>query len=98
MQDFNKIEVFNLLLHYNIFYIKPQVICTYNSVNVPKVSISIIFDEFNGVENYNITLYSHKSKIVYNEEGNKYSAKLKIYLEQNSKKSKLVKQIFNKER
>ena len=67
------------------------------NVNVPKDSISMIFDEFNGVENYNTTLYLHKSKIVYDEEGNKYSAKLEIDLEQNSKKDKLVKQIFNKE-
>ena len=57
----------------------------------------MIFDKFNGVENYNTTLYLHKSKIVYDEEGNKYSAKLVIDLEQNSKKDKLVKQIFNKE-
>ena len=67
------------------------------NVNVPKDSLSMIFDEFNGVENYNTTLYLHKSKIIYDEEGNKYSAKLEIDLEQSSKKDKLVKQIFNKE-
>ena len=67
------------------------------NVNVPKDSLSMIFDEFNGVENYNTTLYLHKSKIVYDEEDNKYSAKLEIDLEQSSKKDKLVKQIFNKE-
>ena len=38
------------------------------NVNVPKDSLSMIFDEFNGVENYNTTLYLHKSKIVYDEE------------------------------
>ena len=67
------------------------------NINVPKDSISMIFDEFNGAENYNTTLYLHKSKIIYDEEGNKYSAKLEIDLDQNSKKDKLVKQIFNKE-
>ena len=67
------------------------------NVNVPKNSLSMIFDEFNGVENYNTTLYLHKSKIIYDEEGNKYSAKLEIDLEQNSKKDNLVNQIFNKE-
>ena len=46
------------------------------NVNVPKDSISMIFDEFNGVENYNTTLYLHKSKIIYDEEDNKYTAKL----------------------
>lgn len=56
------------------------------NVNVPKDSLSMIFDEFNGVENYNTTLYLHKSKIVYDEEDNKYSAKLEIDLEQSSKK------------
>ena len=34
---------------------------------------------------------------LYDEEGNKYSAKLEIDLEQNSKKDNLVNQIFNKE-
>ena len=65
------------------------------NIKVPKDSISMIFDAFGDVENYNTTLFLHKSKIGYAEEGNKYSAKLEI--DMNSKKDKLVKQIFNKE-
>ena len=67
------------------------------NINVPKDSISMIFDEFNEVENYNTTLYLHKSKISFDEKGNKYSAKLEIELEQSSKKDKLVRQTFNKD-
>lgn len=65
------------------------------NINVPKDSISMIFDEFIDAENYNTTLYLHKSKITYDEDGNKYSAKLEVDMD--SKKNKLVKQIFNKE-
>ena len=39
----------------------------------------------------------HKSKITFDEDSNKYSAQLEIDLKQDSKKDKMVKQIFNKE-
>ena len=67
------------------------------NINVPKDRISMIFDAYSDGENYNTTLYLHKSKIIFEEEGNKYSAKLEIDLKQDTKKDKMVKQIFNKE-
>lgn len=67
------------------------------NINVPKDRISMIFDAFSNGENYNTTLYLHKSKIIFAEEGNKYSAQLEIDLEQDTKKDKMVRQIFNKE-
>ena len=67
------------------------------NINVPKDRISMIFDAFSDSENYNTTLYLHKSKITFAEEGNKYSAQLEVDLEQDIKKDKMVKQIFNKE-
>ena len=67
------------------------------NINVPKDSISMIFDDFNELENYNTTLYLHKSKITFDEDGNKYSAKLEIDLNQDSKKDKLVRQTLLKD-
>lgn len=67
------------------------------NISVPKDRISMIFDAFNDRENYSTTLYLHKSKITFDEEGNKYSAKLEIDLNQNVKKDKMVKHILNKE-
>lgn len=65
------------------------------NIKVPKDSISMIFDAFSDIENYNTTLYLHKSKIEYAEEGKKQSAKLEI--DMNSKKDQLVRHVFNKE-
>ena len=67
------------------------------NINVPKDRISIIFDAFGDSENYSTTLYLYKSKINFEEEGNKYSAQLEIDLKQDTKKDKMVKQTFNKE-
>ena len=67
------------------------------NINVPKDRISMIFDAFGNSENYSTTLYLHKSKITFEEEGNKYYAQLEIDLKQDTKKDKMVKQIFNKE-
>ena len=67
------------------------------NINVPKDRVSMIFDAFGNSENYNTTLYLHKSKITFAEENNKYSAQLEIDLEQDTKKDKMVKQIFNKD-
>ena len=39
----------------------------------------------------------HKSKIIFEEEVNKYTAKLEIDLKQDTKNDKMVKQILNKE-
>ncbi len=57
----------------------------------------MIFDAFGDSENYSTTLYLHKSKITFDEDGNKYSAQLEIDLKQDTKKDKMVKQTFNKE-
>lgn len=67
------------------------------NINVPKDRISMIFDAFGEVETYNTTLYLHKSKITFADENNKYSVQLKIDLEQDTKKDRMVKQIFPKE-
>ena len=67
------------------------------NIKVPKDSISMVFDTFNGAENYNTSLYLYKSKIILKEPDNKYSAKLEIDLDQDLKKNKLVRQTFNKE-
>ena len=67
------------------------------NINVPKDRISMIFDAFGDSENYSTTLYLYKSKINFEEEGNKYSAQLEIDLKQDTKKDKMVKQTFNKE-
>ena len=60
------------------------------NIKVPKDSISMVFDTFNGAENYNTSLYLYKSKIILKEPDNKYSAKLEIDLDQDLKKNKLV--------
>lgn len=57
----------------------------------------MIFDAFSDSENYSTTLYLHKSKVYFEEEGNKYSAQLEIDLKQDTKKDKMVKQAFNNE-
>ena len=67
------------------------------NINVPKDRISMIFDAFGDSENYSTTLYLYKSKINFEEDGNKYSAQLEIDLKQDTKKDKMVKQTFNKE-
>lgn len=66
------------------------------NINVPKDRISMLFDDFNEVENYNTSLYLYKSKIVFAEKNNKYSAKLQLDLDQKINKSKLVHETFNK--
>jgi len=67
------------------------------NINVPKDRISMIFDAFSNSENYSTTLYLHRSKITFAKEGNKYSAQLEVDLDQDNKKDKMVKQIFNQE-
>ena len=67
------------------------------NINVPKDCISMIFDAFGESENYNTTLFLHKSKITFAEEGNPYSAELELDLKQNTKKDKMVRQTFNRE-
>lgn len=67
------------------------------NISVPKDRISMIFDAFGNVENYSTTLYLHKSKITFVEEGNLYSAQLEIDFEQDTKKDKMVRQILNKD-
>ena len=67
------------------------------NLNVPKDSISMIFDAHNDAENYYTTLYLHKSKITLAEEDNEYSHQVELDLEQNAKKDKMVKQMFNKD-
>ena len=56
------------------------------NINVPKDRISMIFDAYSNVENYNTTLYLHKSKIIFEDESDKTSAQLKIDLKQSTKK------------
>ncbi|MCI8761066.1 MAG: hypothetical protein HFJ29_03095 [Clostridia bacterium] len=65
------------------------------NVNVPKDSISMIFDPHHNIENYYTTLFLHKSKITLAEEDNEYSHQVELDLEQDTKKSKMVKQMFN---
>ena len=67
------------------------------NINVPKDSISMIFDSHHNVENYYTTLFLHKSKITLAEEDNEYSHQVELDLEQDTKKSKMVKQMFNKD-
>lgn len=67
------------------------------NINVPKDRISMIFDAYSNVENYNTTLYLHKSKIIFEDESDKTSAQLKIDLKQSNKKDKMVRQTLNKE-
>lgn len=67
------------------------------NINVPKDSISMIFDSHHNVENYYTTLFLHKSKITLAEEDNEYSHQVELDLEQNAKKDKMVKQMFNKD-
>lgn len=61
------------------------------NISVPKDRISMIFDSIIGAETCNTTLYLHKSKITF-EDGDMYSAKLEIDLNQDIKKDKMVKQ------
>ena len=44
------------------------------NINVPKDRASMILDPYTGAETYSTTLYLYKSNIVFDEEGNKYSA------------------------
>ncbi len=67
------------------------------NISVPKDSISMIFDAHNDAENYNTTLYLHKSKITLADESNEYSTQVELDLKQNTKKDKMVKQMFNKD-
>lgn len=67
------------------------------NIKVPKDSISMIFDPHHNVENYYTTLFLHKSKITLAEEDNEYSHQVELDLEQNAKKDKMVKQMFNKD-
>lgn len=67
------------------------------NINVPKDSISMIFDAFHDAENYSTTLYLHKSKITLADENNEYSAQVELDLQQDTKKDKMVKQMFNKD-
>lgn len=67
------------------------------NISVPKDSISMIFDAHNDTENYNTTLYLHKSKITLADENNEYSTQVELDLKQDTKKDKMVKQMFNKD-
>lgn len=67
-----------------------------SNISVPKDSISMIFDPQHNVENYHTTLFLHKSKITLAEEDNEYSQQIELDLEQDTKKDKMIKQIFNK--
>lgn len=68
-----------------------------SNINVPKDSISMVFDAYNDVENYNTTLYLHKSKITLADENNEYSTQVELDLKQDIKKDKMIKQMFNKD-
>lgn len=67
------------------------------NINVPKDSISMIFDAFHDAENYSTTLYLHKSKITLADEDNEYSAQVELDLKSDTTKDKMVKQMFNKD-
>ena len=67
------------------------------NINVQKEELSMIFDSFRDAENYSTMLYLHKSKILFEDESDIYSAYIKVDLEQDIKKDKLVKQIINRE-
>jgi hypothetical protein len=67
------------------------------NINVPKDSISMIFDAFHDSENYSTTLYLHKSKITLADEDNEYLAQVELDLKADTKKDKMVKQMFNKD-
>ena len=62
------------------------------NINVPKDRASMILDPYTGAETYSTTLYLYKSNIVFDEEGNKYSARMEIDLNKNPKKVKMIKQ------
>ena len=67
------------------------------NISIPKNSISMIFDAHSDAENYNTTLYLHKSKIILADESNEYSTQVELDLKQDTKKDKMVKQMFNKD-
>ena len=67
------------------------------NVNVPQDRISMIFDPYINAESCSTTLYLHKSNVVFEEEENKYSAKLEIDLDKNPKKDKMLKQTLVRE-
>ena len=67
------------------------------NINVPKDRASMILDPYTGAETYSTTLYLYKSNIVFDEEGNKYSARMEIDLNKNPKKVKMIKQTLARE-
>ena len=67
------------------------------NINVPKDRASMILDPYTGAESYSTTLYLYKTNIVFEEEGNKYSARMEIDLNKNPKKAKMIKQTLARE-
>lgn len=66
-------------------------------IKVPKKEISMIFDSFRDAENYSTTLYLHKSKILFEDESDIYSAYIKVDLKKDIKEDKMIKQIINRD-
>lgn len=62
---------------------------------VPKDSISMIFDSTGDVENYNTTIFLHKSKIELAEQNNEFSKHIVLDLDKKNKDEKIIKFMCN---
>lgn len=62
---------------------------------VPKDSISMIFDALGDTENYNTTLFLHKSKIELAEKDNEFSQHIVLDLNKKDKNEKIIKFMCN---
>lgn len=62
---------------------------------VPKDSISMILDPAGDVENYNTTIFLHKSKIELAEEDNEFSKHIVLDLDKKNKNEKILKFMCN---
>ena len=62
---------------------------------VPKDSISMILDPAGDVENYNTTIFLHKSKIELAEEDNEFSKHIVLDLDKKNKNEKIMKFMCN---
>ena len=61
---------------------------------VPKDSISMIFDSTGDVENYNTTIFLHKSKIELAEQNNEFSKHIVLDLDKKNRDEKNRKKII----
>ena len=65
------------------------------NIVIPKDSISMIFDPVGDIENYNTTIFLHKSKIELAEEDNEFSKHIVLDLNKKDKNEKIMKFMCN---